>query len=118
ALSPALLARIDTIRHLTSDDYRALLHWRDGLRATFDDVLRDADAVVTLSAPGKAPAGLTGTGDATFTVPSSLLGAPAVSLPVLSDDGLPLGLQLIGGRHRDEPLFETARWAEGVAAGL
>jgi Asp-tRNA(Asn)/Glu-tRNA(Gln) amidotransferase A subunit family amidase len=118
ALSPVLLARIDSIRHLTPDDYRALLGWRDGLRATFDEVMHDADAVVTLSAPGKAPAGLTGTGDATFTVPSSLLGAPAVSLPVLADDGLPLGLQLIGGRHRDEPLFGTARWAEGVAARL
>lgn len=80
--------------------------------------MRDADAVVTLSAPGKAPAGLTGTGNATFTVPSSLLGVPAVSLPALTDEGLRLGLQLIGGRDRDEPLSATSRWAEGVAARI
>lgn len=110
-VSESLRSRIDTVRHLTAADYQALLRWRANLRAVFAAVMSDADVAVTLSAPGAAPQGLTSTGDASFTVPSSLLGAPAVSLPVFTDDGLPLGLQLIGAEHEDERLFATARWA-------
>lgn len=110
-LSESLLSRIDAVRRLTPADYADLLSWRHGLRTVFAEVMRNTDALVTLSAPGKAPSGLTATGDATFTVPSSLLGAPALSLPLLEEDGLPVGLQLIAAQHRDEQLFATAQWA-------
>jgi Asp-tRNA(Asn)/Glu-tRNA(Gln) amidotransferase A subunit family amidase len=110
-LSPTLLSKVDAVRRLTAEDYRNLLRWREDLRSVFDDLMRDADAVVTLSATGKAPVGLAGTGNAALTVPSSLFGAPAVSLPVFEEDGLPVGLQLISARHRDHQLFATARWA-------
>jgi Asp-tRNA(Asn)/Glu-tRNA(Gln) amidotransferase A subunit family amidase len=43
-----------------------------------------------------------------FVVPGSLLGVPALTLPVLQDDGLPLGLQLIGFADRDAELFGIA----------
>jgi len=33
---------------------------------------------------------------------------PTLSLPVLDDGGLPLGLQLLGFLHRDVALFATA----------
>lgn len=114
-LSDSLKTRIDAIRHLTATDYQSLLAWRDNLRATFTEVMRDADVVLTLSAPGKAPDDRTTTGDATFTVPSSLLGAPAVSLPAFTDDGLPVGLQLIAAQHHDEQLFAAAQWATELA---
>ena len=39
-----------------------------------------------------APVGLESTGNPIFVVPGSMLGAPVVSLPVLDDGGLPLGL--------------------------
>jgi Asp-tRNA(Asn)/Glu-tRNA(Gln) amidotransferase A subunit family amidase len=37
-----------------------------------------------------------------------MLGVPTLSLPVLDDGGLPLGLQLLGFAHRDASLFATA----------
>jgi Asp-tRNA(Asn)/Glu-tRNA(Gln) amidotransferase A subunit family amidase len=37
-----------------------------------------------------------------------MLGVPALSLPVLQDNGLPLGLQLLGFADRDADLFATA----------
>jgi Asp-tRNA(Asn)/Glu-tRNA(Gln) amidotransferase A subunit family amidase len=37
-----------------------------------------------------------------------MLGVPAISLPVLQDGGLPLGLQLLGFADADATLFSTA----------
>jgi hypothetical protein len=44
-----------------------------------------------LSATGAAPVGLNSTGNPVFAAPGSMLGVPALSLPVLHDEGLPLG---------------------------
>jgi Asp-tRNA(Asn)/Glu-tRNA(Gln) amidotransferase A subunit family amidase len=63
---------------------------------------------VTLSAPGAAPIGLGSTGDPSFTVHTSLLGIPSISLPVLQDDGLPLGLQVTGFVNGDAATFAAA----------
>ena len=52
--------------------------------------------MVSVTAPGAAPVGLETTGNPIFVVPGSLLGAQGVSLPVLEDGGLPLGLQVLG----------------------
>jgi Asp-tRNA(Asn)/Glu-tRNA(Gln) amidotransferase A subunit family amidase len=38
------------------------------------------------------------------------LGVPAVVLPLLESDGLPIGVQLIGARRDDGRLLRTARW--------
>jgi aspartyl-tRNA(Asn)/glutamyl-tRNA(Gln) amidotransferase subunit A len=43
-----------------------------------------------------------------FTVPASLAGLPAISLPAgLSDEGLPLGLHLISKPFDEETLFRV-----------
>ena len=52
-----------------------------------------------------------------FTVPVNLAGLPAISIPSgLSDDGLPLGLQLIGRALDEETLFRAAQVLEEAAA--
>ena len=66
------------------------------------------DAVITLAAPGAAPVGLGSTGNPVFNVPASMLGVPAVSLPLLLADGLPLGLQIVGFAGEDARLFAIA----------
>jgi len=41
----------------------------------------------------------------------SYTGMPAISLPLLqSEEGLPIGVQLVGARHDDARLLRTARW--------
>jgi Asp-tRNA(Asn)/Glu-tRNA(Gln) amidotransferase A subunit family amidase len=52
-----------------------------------------------------------------MNVAASLLGCPALTLPLLEDEGLPLGLQLLGATDRDAALFETASWVAGEAFG-
>ena len=60
------------------------------------------------SAPAAAPLGLESTGNPNCTVHASLLGIPAISLPVLQDQGLPLGLQVTGFAHGDAATFAAA----------
>ena len=44
-----------------------------------------------------------------FTVSISLAGLPAMSLPIgLSEDGLPLGMQLIGKAFDEATIFKAA----------
>jgi Asp-tRNA(Asn)/Glu-tRNA(Gln) amidotransferase A subunit family amidase len=50
-------------------------------------------------------------GDPAFCVPWTLLGMPAVTLPVMQGaNGLPLGVQVVGRRNFDARLMRTARW--------
>lgn len=51
-----------------------------------------------------------------FTVPASLAGLPAITVPSgLSPDGLPLGIQLLAPRFAEESLFAAARAFERAA---
>jgi Asp-tRNA(Asn)/Glu-tRNA(Gln) amidotransferase A subunit family amidase len=93
---------------MTLDDYRRDIKERDRRRAVYQALALEVDACLTLSAPGAAPIGLGWTGDPAFVIPGSMLGVPAISLPVLQDGGLPLGLQLLGFADADAALFSTA----------
>jgi Asp-tRNA(Asn)/Glu-tRNA(Gln) amidotransferase A subunit family amidase len=61
--------------------------------------------------------GLLSTGDPSFAVPGSLLGVPAMSLPLLSEGGLPVGVQLLGFEQGDADLFATAGAVEQILGG-
>ncbi|HEX4111718.1 MAG TPA: Asp-tRNA(Asn)/Glu-tRNA(Gln) amidotransferase subunit GatA [Stellaceae bacterium] len=51
-----------------------------------------------------------------FTVPANLAGLPAISVPAgLSDDGLPLGLHIIGRAFDEETMFRVAGAVESAA---
>jgi Asp-tRNA(Asn)/Glu-tRNA(Gln) amidotransferase A subunit family amidase len=107
-LSKSMLDRGAQAEAMTLDDYRRDLADRDKRRTAYHALAAAFDACVTLTAPGAAPVGLGWTGDPVFVVPGSILGVPALSLPVLHDEGLPLGLQLLGFADRDAALFAAA----------
>jgi Asp-tRNA(Asn)/Glu-tRNA(Gln) amidotransferase A subunit family amidase len=93
---------------MTQEQYQGLLAERQHIREVYATLHADCDACMTLSATGAAPVGLDWTGNPIFTVPTSLLGVPSLSLPVFEDEGLPLGLQVIGFTNRDADLFSAA----------
>jgi len=47
-----------------------------------------------------------------LTIPANLSGMPAVSIPVGTVDGVPVGLQVIGRHHEEQLLLDLARIAE------
>ncbi len=119
-LSGRYMQRINDAHRFGLDGYRERLGRRAQIREIFERVAKGFDSFITLGAPGAAPHGIRTTGNAIFNAPASLLGTPAVTLPVLSDSGMPLGLQLMGGQHSDEAIFSLASWigkesAEGTA---
>jgi Asp-tRNA(Asn)/Glu-tRNA(Gln) amidotransferase A subunit family amidase len=107
-ISKVMLTRLAEAEAMTLDDYRADLAQRDQARALYAELAAECDVCVSLSAPAAAPLGLESTGDPNCTVHASLLGIPAISLPVLEDEGLPLGLQVTGFVNRDAETFAAA----------
>jgi Asp-tRNA(Asn)/Glu-tRNA(Gln) amidotransferase A subunit family amidase len=107
-ISRVMLARLAEAEAMSLDDYRKDLAERDKTRALYAGLAAECDACVSLSAPAAAPLGLESTGDPSCTSHVSLLGIPAISLPVFEDEGLPLGLQVTGFVNGDAQAFAAA----------
>src|SRR6185312_15199713 len=103
-ISAVMLSRLDEAERMSHGDYRALLKEREAARTVWAALASDFDGAVSLAATGVAPVGLQSSGNAVFAVPSSFLGTPAVSLPLLSVGGLPVGFQAMGFVDRDAEL--------------
>jgi Asp-tRNA(Asn)/Glu-tRNA(Gln) amidotransferase A subunit family amidase len=119
-LSARAKATIAKAEAMTPDDYRINLLARQQAQLAHAAVASLADAAITLACPGPAPIGsgdVPGqplaprpTGDFVFNAPSSMLFAPAVTMPLMSVGGLPVGVQLMGQQHEDARMTGLARW--------
>jgi Asp-tRNA(Asn)/Glu-tRNA(Gln) amidotransferase A subunit family amidase len=111
-LSERLRALIERGREVKAVDYQRVLGRLPMVRETFDELFMERyDAILTPSALGTAPKGLSATGDPVFCVAWTLFGLPALNLPLLRGaNGLPIGVQLVGRRNFDARLLRTARW--------
>lgn len=95
------------------DARRAAKRGRGATRRLFDDV----DVLLTPSAPGAAPEGLTFTGDPRFNKLWTLMGTPTVNIPFFKGkSGLPLGIQAVGRFGQDLRLLSVARALEQAFA--
>lgn len=82
------------------------------LRGEVEQVMRSCDALLCPATTRGAPDAAT-TGDPAFNSPWSFTGLPVVSIPTaLDDDGLPLGVQLVGPAGGEGALFAVAAWCE------
>lgn len=123
--SPQVLERLRRGRNISSAEYaQALLHrleLRQACRSLFDRV----DLLITPTTPVIAPRLVAADEMAyarehlsTFLGAFNLSGLPAISIPwALSPDGLPIGIQLIGGDGQDRKVLIAAQAIE-IARGF
>ena len=93
--------------------YIEAIETAEAFRRYLDDVFTEVDVLLTPSAPGEAPKGLGSTGQPNFNSIWTLAWTPCLTLPAGNGrSGLPLGIQLVGARFRDEALLDAAAWVE------
>ena len=98
------------------DRYADCLDWAWKARAQWKAFKGRADGFVTLNQTGPAPTGMP-VGNTVYGEPSSLLGVPAMNLPVMAVDGMPVGLQLLGFYRGDADMTALGRWMAQTLLG-
>jgi Asp-tRNA(Asn)/Glu-tRNA(Gln) amidotransferase A subunit family amidase len=113
-LSEKLRALIERGREVRAVDHQRVLRRIAPTLASLDELfMQRYDAILTAPALGTAPKGLGSTGDPVLCSVWTLLGMPAITLPLMQgENGLPLGVQLVGRKGYDARLLRTARWLE------
>lgn len=110
-LSDTARAGLRRAESRTLDEYEEALGILAAAEQWFETFFHDYDAILTPSAPAIAPTYGSGTGDSICCVVWTLCGLPCLSAPLLTGEhNMPLGIQLVGARDRDERLMRTARW--------
>ncbi len=107
---------LDAATAISADDYDAARRTGSRARQAFADTMADYDVILTPSAPGSAPHGFATTGNPMFNRLWTLMGTPCVNVPGLSEDGLPLGVQIVGRFGRDRAALEAALFVEQAIA--
>jgi Asp-tRNA(Asn)/Glu-tRNA(Gln) amidotransferase A subunit family amidase len=111
ALSAPLVSLLDTGAAITGADHATNLALAHACGAQVDALFDHHDVLLAPSTLGEAPEGLADTGDPLFCRAWSLLGLPCVHLPFATgENGLPVGLQLVGRRGDDHRLLAVAHW--------
>ncbi len=116
-ISPPLREMIERGQTVTLVEWHRAVALAADLRRSLAAWFETHDAILTPAATGEAPTGLQSTGNPVFCTIWSLLGLPAVTLPLLrGPHGLPIGVQLVGGWGEDARLLRTAAWLEATLA--
>lgn len=93
------------------EQYLEARNFAEKCRAAFADSFGDCDVLLTASATGEAPLGLSSTGNVAPSAIWTVVHAPSVTIPAFKGPhGLPVGAQLVARRNDDRRLFAAARW--------
>ena len=108
-IPPRLLMGLKEAEGLSQAEYREALNRRVRIRDLHRQLALRADAFITLSSPGPGPVGVD-QGSAVFNEGSSVVGMPALSLPLMAVGNVPVGVQILGQFDEDERLTAIGRW--------
>ena len=112
-MSATMVKIIEDGRAIPHAAYLAAQDRAAACRAKLSTLFADHDVLLAPSSVGAAPEGIGATGDPLFNRIWTLLGVPCINLPHFrAENGLPVGIQLIGPYGRDENLLAAAAWAQ------
>ncbi len=97
-------------RTFSAASYDQARSMREALYEELRPIFVHNDVILTAAAQGIAPVGLASTGSPMFNGLWTYLGMPCLSLPLLSIEGLPAGVQLISAREDGARLLRVASW--------
>ena len=111
-LSPQVSKLLAHGATISDQAYQEAIELRNGAISYFGSLFNDFDAIITPSAPGEAPLFSAGnTGNPIFSTVWTLCGLPCLNMPVLmSENDMPIGVQLVGGREEDDRLLRMGSW--------
>jgi Asp-tRNA(Asn)/Glu-tRNA(Gln) amidotransferase A subunit family amidase len=111
-LSPQISKLLDHGSTVSDEAYTQALELRSGAINYFSSFFNDFDAIITPAAAGEAPLYSEGiTGNPIFSTVWTLCGLPCLTLPLLvSENNLPIGVQIVGAQEEDDRLMRTAAW--------
>jgi Asp-tRNA(Asn)/Glu-tRNA(Gln) amidotransferase A subunit family amidase len=111
-----LREQLDNAASVSVEAYDTARRTTKRARQVFADTIAEHDVILTPSAPGAAPRGLTATGNPMFNRLWTLMGTPCVNVPGLREGDLPLGVQIVGRFGRDKPALEAALFLQRAIA--
>lgn len=109
---PNLSALIEEGLATSPEDYHTAIEHQDRFKQNVRQLFHGVDAILVPATVTTAPTSET-TGDPRFNSPWSYGGVPTVNIPCgVAEDGLPVGMQFVGGEFSEPALLRIAEWAE------
>jgi Asp-tRNA(Asn)/Glu-tRNA(Gln) amidotransferase A subunit family amidase len=113
AMPPLLRGRLDESKGYTPAEYDAAVGVAGRARHALAEIFGEVDVLLTISAPGAAPKGLSSTGDPRYNRLWTLMGVPCVNVSAhVAEGGLPVGVQVIAPFGADAKALAAARFVE------
>ena len=110
-LHPFTISRIEAGIPVSAKQYIEAIENAKKMQQTLNKFFHKFDAIITPAAPGQAPRDLMNTGNAIFNGYWTMMGTPAISLPLLQGrDNLPMGIQIISSWNEDYKLIKIAEY--------
>ncbi|MDC1375496.1 amidase [bacterium] len=109
-LHPFTIARFEAGKSVSTNSYIDAIEKSKKMKQTLSEIFLKFDAIITPAATGQAPRDLMNTGNAIFNGYWTMLGVPAISLPLLEGkDGLPIGIQVITSWNKEAELLDISK---------
>ena len=110
-LHPFTVSRIEAGIPVSAKDYIEAIENAKLMEKSLKEVFKEYDAIITPAAPGQAPRDLMNTGNAIFNGYWTMMGIPAISLPLLKGkNNLPIGVQVITSWENDLDLLKISEF--------
>ena len=117
-MSDILISAIEDGMAITPQEYDSARKSAKQARRASQELFSNVDILISPSAPGAAPKGLSSTGSPIFNKLWTLIGGPAINIPGMQDkNGMPLGIQATGRFGNDKKFLSIAHKIERLIGG-